>query len=79
MTTGKGLQPDDEIRCDVCGVIHVVRPQSSLANTSTAARLMLYVACTKPRPGQYYVGSIGGTSNRGPKVRRKMAHEAGGK
>ena len=28
MTTGTGLQPEDEIRCDVCGELHVVRAQS---------------------------------------------------
>ncbi len=71
MTTGKGLQPGDEIKCDVCGDVHAVRPQSSLADTSTAARLMLYAYCRKPRPGKYYVGTIGGRSNRGPSVRRK--------
>ena len=68
-TPAKGLLPEDEIKCDVCGELHVVRAQSSLADTSTAARLMLYAYCTNPRPGKYYVGTIGGWSNRGPKVK----------
>ncbi len=69
ITTGKGLQPGNEITCDVCGTRHVVRAGSTLSDTSTAAREMLYVFCPKPRPGEYYVGTIGGRSNRGPTVR----------
>ena len=70
-TISKGLQPGDNFHCDVCGEIHAVQLQASLANTGTAARQMLYTFCTKPRPGKYFVGTIGGWSNRGPKVRRK--------
>lgn len=69
-TTGTGLQPDDEIKCSVCGEVHVVQPLSSLADMSTAEAVMLYAYCTKPRFGVYYVGSIGGQSNRGPVVKR---------
>ncbi len=70
-TNSKGLQPDDEIKCDVCGEVHVVRAQSNLSDTSIAAREMLYAFCSKPRPGKYFVGTIGERSNRGPTVRRK--------
>ena len=40
-------------------------------STSIAAREMLFCHCTKPKIGQYYVGNVGGQSNRGPVVKRK--------
>lgn len=67
----KGLQLGDVIRCKYCGEEHEVK---TVAGASTdAVKAMLYVACMKPKPGRYHVGSIGGQSNRGPIVRRAAA------
>lgn len=71
VTTAKprrGLQPEDQIHCSACGELHTVSAQSGLDSTSIAAKSMLYVYCTKPLIGLYYVGSLDGQSNRGPIV-----------
>jgi hypothetical protein len=63
-----GLQLGDTIKCKVCGGEHEVKGSKGAQTDSTKA--MLYVFCAKPRPGLYYIGTIGGESNRGPIVRR---------
>lgn len=63
----KGLQAGDVIRCKVCGHEHQVTGATDPADT-TAAKDFLYVVCRKKR---YYVGSIGGDSNRGPILKGK--------
>ena len=66
--TAKGLQLGDVIHCTHCGQEHTVTGVTS--SNVESVKAMLYVVCRKPKPGKYYVGSIGGTSNRGPIVRR---------
>ena len=51
------------IQCAVCGLEHtVVGPKG---NPTTAAKDFCYVLC---RNALYYVGSVGGESNRGPVI-----------
>lgn len=57
------------IRCKVCGHEHTTKGTHS--SNVEAVKNMLYVYCSKPQPGNYYVGSIGGKSNRGPIVNKK--------
>ena len=68
MVKSGGLKPDDQIRCSACGELHTVSAQSGLVGSSIAARDMLYCYCSKPQIGKYYVGNVGGQSNRGPIV-----------
>ena len=65
----KGLQPGDAIHCALCGDVHVLEAQDG-RSTSIAVRDMLFCHCTQPTNGRYYVGDVGGQSNRGPVVKR---------
>ena len=65
--TGSGLQPGDAIPCKRCGEVHVLKA-SDVMSTSMAAREMLFCLCPQPTIGLYYVGNVGGQSNRGPVV-----------
>lgn len=57
------------IHCKVCGEEH--QTKGARGASVDAVKQMLYVYCAKPSHGLYYVGSIGGASNRGPIVTTK--------
>lgn len=59
-----GLQIGDTIHCKVCGRDHVTI--GAKGNPTTAAKDFVYVLC---RNALFYIGSVGGSSNRGPIVR----------
>ena len=67
--TDTGLQPGDAIQCNHCGEVHVLKGTDG-GDTSSAARALLFCHCTKPTIGLYYVGNVGGQSNRGPVMTR---------
>lgn len=66
----KGLQLGDVIQCKVCGDEHTTKGTHS--SDVDAVKKMLYVFCPKPKPGNYYVGSIGSESNRGPIAKNRI-------
>lgn len=67
-SAGRGVEPltlqfGAYFRCNICGNLHVImEPKGS---PITAAQEFCYVFCLKPRPGVYFIGTVGGVSRRG--------------